>query len=153
MKSSMTLVNFAVLATTSAWSSPVRINSTAGSKRRMYLRSFESHTVKPGTTAASVRRAMRARPLAVQAGMPKKSTNTPCGGGHVGVHEDADGFAGAHGGEQAADEIVFVDGAVPMHGAVALDEGVDVGIVEGAHDDRQRIAMQRMSEGGELPGA
>jgi hypothetical protein len=55
--------------------------------------------------------------------------------GHVGVHEDADGFAGAHSGEQAAHEIVFVDGAVPVHGAVALDEGVDVGIVEGAHDD------------------
>src|SRR5258708_4186122 len=75
------------------------------------------------------------------------------GRGHVGVHEDADGFAGFHGGEQAADEIVFVDGAVAVQGAVALDEGVDVGIVEGAHDDGQRMAVQRVSEGGELPGS
>ena len=42
--------------------------------------------------------------------------------GHVGIHEDAYGFAVAHGGEQAADEIVFVDGAVAVHGAIALDE-------------------------------
>jgi hypothetical protein len=41
--------------------------------------------------------------------------------GHVGIHENADGFSGAHGGEQAADEIVFVDGAVAVHGAVALE--------------------------------
>src|SRR5260370_37566686 len=79
----MTWVNFAVLATISASLSAVRINSTAGSKRRMYLRSFASHTVKPGTTAAAVRRAIRARPLAVQAGMGEKYTHTPCGGGQV----------------------------------------------------------------------
>ena len=36
--------------------------------------------VNAGITAASVRRATRAKPLAVQAGWPKKSTNTPCGG-------------------------------------------------------------------------
>ena len=54
---------------------------------------------------------------------------------HVGVHEDADNFAGAHGGEQAADEVVFADGFVAMHGAVALDERVDIGIVQRAHDD------------------
>src|SRR5260370_9931630 len=89
MKSSMTLVNFAVLATMSAWSSPVRISSTAGSKRRIYLRSFESHTVKAGTTAASVGRAIRARPLAVQAGVPKETPETPRGRGQVGVDGDA----------------------------------------------------------------
>src|SRR5208337_2760550 len=73
--------------------------------------------------------------------------------GHVGVHENADGFTGAHGGEQAADEIVFVDGAVAVQGAIALNELVDVGIVEGAHDDRQRMTLQRVSESGKLPGS
>src|SRR5208337_2907502 len=73
--------------------------------------------------------------------------------GHIGVHENADGFAGAHSGEQAADEIVFVDSAVAVHGAIALDQGVDVGIVERAHDDRQRMALQGVGEGGKLPSA
>src|SRR5208282_2838819 len=73
--------------------------------------------------------------------------------GHVGVHENADGFAGAHGGEQAADEIVFVDGTVAVHGAVALEESVDVGIVERTHDDRQRMSLQRVCERGEFPGS
>src|SRR6266403_5863880 len=73
--------------------------------------------------------------------------------GHVGVHEDADGFAGAHGGEQTANEIIFVHGAIAVHGAVALDEGVDVGIVVRTHDYRQRMALQRVSEGREFPGS
>ena len=74
------LVNFWVLALMSASVSPVRSNSTAGSKRSRYFFKDSSQTVKPGTTAASVRSAMRARPPAVHAGMPKKSTNTPWGG-------------------------------------------------------------------------
>src|SRR5258707_10936899 len=98
MTASMTLVNFAVLATMSPWSSPVRINSTAGSKRRMYLRSFESHTVKPGTTAASVRRAIRARPLAVHGGQPEKSVDRRSGGGPVGGHSKTPGSSGPHAG-------------------------------------------------------
>src|ERR1039458_4232526 len=98
MKSSMTFVNFAVLATMSASLSLVRINSTAGSKRRMYLRSFASHTVKPGTTAASVRRAMRARPLAVSAsrGFPQvKGGNSGGSGGR----ENGGGPVGGAGGD------------------------------------------------------
>ncbi len=37
--------------------------------------------------------------------------------GHVGVHEDADRFAGAHGGDQAAGEVVLVDDAVAVEGS------------------------------------
>src|SRR5271166_2026083 len=70
--------------------------------------------------------------------------------GHVGVHENAYGFAGAHGGEQAANEIVFIDGTVAVHGAITLDQAVDVGVVERAHDDRQGMTLQRMKEGGEF---
>src|SRR5580698_4909989 len=70
---------------------------------------------------------------------------------HVGVHENAYDLAHAHRGEQAADEVVFADGAIAMHGAVAPDERVDVRIVERAHDDPHRMALQRMGKGGEFP--
>jgi len=52
--------------------------------RKLYCR-FKAQTIfrralsqerNPGTTAASVRKAIRARPEVVEAGMPKKSTNT-----------------------------------------------------------------------------
>jgi len=72
--------------------------------------------------------------------------------GHVGVHEDADGFAGFHSGEKSANEIILVDGAIAVHGAVTLDEGVDIGIVEGAHDDGKRMALEGMGECGKFPG-
>src|SRR5260221_8013573 len=110
MKFWMSVVDFAVLATMSGWSSPVRINSTAGSKRGMYLRSFESHTVKPGTTAASVRRAIRARPLAVQAGGPEKNTKKPWGGGLFGVHGKTAGFPAPQGGGKAPATNSFFSG-------------------------------------------
>src|SRR5438309_2009850 len=38
--------------------------------------------------------------------------------GHVRVHEDAYGFSGVHGREQAADEITFIHGAIAVHGAI-----------------------------------
>jgi len=72
---------------------------------------------------------------------------------HVGVHEDANGLAGFHGGEKSANEIVFIDGAVAMHGAVTLDQRIDVGIVERAHDDRKGMALEGVGEGGEFPSA
>src|ERR1035441_6259130 len=40
---------------------------------------------------------------------------------HVGVHEDADCFAGTHGGDQAAGEVVLVQDAVPVEAADAVD--------------------------------
>ncbi len=109
--------------------------------------------VKVGTTAASVRNAILARPLAVHAGMPKKSTNIPCGRGHVGVHENSHHFACVHGSEQAAHEVVFVDGAVAVHGAIALDQPVKINIVQIPHHHVQRVPMQRMNESGKLPSA
>ena len=42
----------------------------------LYFRRALSQERNPGTTAASVRKAMRARPDVVEAGIPKKSTNT-----------------------------------------------------------------------------
>src|SRR5260221_9632089 len=123
MKFWMSVVDFAVLATMSGWSSPVRINSTAGSKRGMYLRSFESHTVKPGTTAASVRRAIRARPLAVQAGVPKKTTKKPWGGGMFVFMRNPAGFPAFFGGRQAPDENAFFAGGVAGRGGGRGEEG------------------------------
>src|SRR5207244_10773748 len=76
----MIFVNNAVFAITSASSLPVRIRLTAGSKRSRYFLKARSQMVKPGTTAASVRSAILATPLAVHAGIPKNGTNTPCGG-------------------------------------------------------------------------
>src|SRR5271166_595067 len=61
---------------------------------------------------------------------------------HVGIHKDADSFAVAHGREQSAHEIVLVDGAVAVHGAVTLQKSIDVRIVQRAHDDRQRVPLE-----------
>ena len=62
-------------------------------------------------------------------------------------------MAGAHGLQKAAYEIVFVDCAVAVHGSVALDQGVNIRIVERAHDNRERMPLERVGEGGEFPGA
>jgi len=51
-----------------------------------------------------------------------------------GVHEDADGFSLAHGGNQAAGE-VFVHSSVAMHGAIGAGQAVEIGIVKGPHHD------------------
>src|SRR5258708_37534693 len=78
---SITWVNRAVLATASASSSPLRTSLSAGSKQILYLPRCLSHTPKAGSTAASVCKATRARPVAVQAGTPKNSTKAAFGGG------------------------------------------------------------------------
>src|SRR5215469_2751049 len=64
----------------SALRSPVFANSSAGPKCSTYCRSASSHTQKPGTTAAPALSATCANPVAVHAGIPKKLTNSPCGG-------------------------------------------------------------------------
>jgi|KBSMisStaDraftv2_1062788.scaffolds.fasta_scaffold03230_9 hypothetical protein len=73
-------------------------------------------------------------------------------GDHVGVHEDADGFAFAHGGDEAAGEI-FVHRPVAVQGAVLAGEAVEIGIIERAHDHAQRISVERVRESGKLPRA
>src|SRR6267378_291467 len=78
--SSITFVNFLVFSRTSRPISPVRINSTGGSKRNRYLRLRSSQTAYPGTTAAPVCNATRAIPVVVLAGFPKKSTNVASSG-------------------------------------------------------------------------
>ena len=40
-----------------------------------------------------------------------------------------------------------------MHGAIALDQVIDLGIVQRAHDDRERMALEGMGECGEFPCA
>ena len=72
---------------------------------------------------------------------------------HVGVHEDADGLAGAHGGEQAAGEVVLVQDAVAVLAADAVYERVDQRVVEAADDHAHGVAGERVVEAGELPCA
>src|SRR5260370_4886653 len=74
--SSITFVNFCVVSRTSRSASPVRINSTGGSKRKRYFPILSSQMAYPGTTAASVCSATRAIPVVVLAFFPKKSTKT-----------------------------------------------------------------------------
>jgi hypothetical protein len=72
---------------------------------------------------------------------------------HIGVHQYSDYFAGFHGGEQSANEVVFLDDLVAVHGAVMADEAVEVNVVHGAGDHVHPVAVERMSEGGKLPAA
>src|SRR5437588_1642966 len=78
--SSINFVNFWVFSKTSCSISPVRTNSTGGSKRNLYFRLGSSQTAYPGTTAASVCNATRAIPVVVLAAFPKKSTKTASSG-------------------------------------------------------------------------
>jgi len=73
--------------------------------------------------------------------------------GHVGVHEDADGLAAVHGGEQAAGEVVLVQDAVAVAAAEGVDEGVHAGVVEAADDHAHGVAHHRVVEARELPRA
>ena len=71
---------------------------------------------------------------------------------YVGVHEDADGFAVAHGSDKAAGEIL-VDGFIAVHGAIAAREPVKIRIVERAHYHVERMSVERVRKGGQLPRA
>ncbi len=73
-------------------------------------------------------------------------------GRHVGVHEDADGVAAVHGGEEAAGEVVLVEDAVAVEAADAVDEGVDERVVEAADDHGHGVAHEGVVEAGEFPG-
>src|SRR5579883_2101178 len=73
------------------------------------------------------------------------------GRGHVGVHEDSDGGALLDGAEQFPGGIVLEDGRIAVQGAVAADQGVEVGIIERPHDEVERVAVEGMGEGRELP--
>src|SRR5690348_8033563 len=50
---------------------------TGGYSRSTYFRSASDQIAKPGITAAPLCAASRANPLPADAGIPKKSTNTP----------------------------------------------------------------------------
>src|SRR6266566_4728313 len=76
----ITLVNLCVFSKTSRSASPVRINSTGGSKRNRYFWLRSSQMAYPGTTAAPVCNATRAIPVVVPAFFPKKSTNIASSG-------------------------------------------------------------------------
>ena len=151
--SSRTLVNLAVLATMSDSLSPVRINSTGGLEVEDVLAQGFIPYGEAGNNGGVGAEGDTGETAGGAGGDSEEVDEDPLRRGHVGVHEDANGLAGFHGGEQAANEIVFVDGAVAVHGAVTLDQGVDVGIVERAHDDRKGMAVEGVGEGGEFPGS
>jgi len=73
--------------------------------------------------------------------------------GHIGVHEDADGTALAHGMDEAAREIVFVEDAIAVQTAEVVDELVESAIVESSDDHAHGVAHEGVVEAGELPGA
>ena len=72
---------------------------------------------------------------------------------HVRVHKDADGFAGAHGAEEAAGEVVLVQDAVAVAAADVVDHGVDERVVEAADDHAHGIAGEGVVEAGKFPRA
>src|SRR5665213_886586 len=60
--------------------------------------------------------------------------------GHVGVHQDADGLAGAHCADQPAGKVVLVQDAVAVAATDAVDHAVDERIVQAADDHTHGIA-------------
>lgn len=85
--------------------------------------------------------------------MPKNFTKVPCGGGHIGVHEDAHRSAGTHGGKQAAPEVIFVEYAVAMQAADGVHISVERAIVEAANHHPHGMAHEGVIEAGKLPSA
>ena len=111
--------------------------------------SIGSQIVKPGTTAASVRRLpapcrWRCRPGC------RRNPRTRPGWHHIGVHKHADGFAFAHGRDQAASEI-FVHSFVAVQGAIGTNQAVEVGIIQRPHQHAQWISIQRVRKRRKLP--
>ena len=147
----MAVVHNWVPARISAAMSVVWGMATSGPKRRTYFFSRGSQNMKPGRTAAPVLRATWARPVAVHASMPKNSDECALRRGHVGVHEDADGAALVHGGEEAAAEVVFVEDVVAVHAADAIDVGVEAAVVESADDHAHGMAHEGVVEAEEVP--
>jgi alkylated DNA nucleotide flippase Atl1 len=74
----------------------------------------------------------------------------PLAGNHIGVHENAHRLPLAHGCDQAAGKILIY-GSVAVHAAVATRQRIEVRIVQRAHDDTQRMAIQRVRKRGKLP--
>ena len=83
----------------------------------------------------------------------KELDKNPLGRGHVGIHEDADGFAGAHGGEQAASEVIFMEDAVAVEASDAVHKVIEAAVVEAADDHAHGVAHEGVVEAGELPRA
>ena len=109
--------------------------------------------MNPGSTAAPVLRATWARPVAVQASMPKNFTNSPCGGVMLVSIRMPTVSPCAHGGQQAARKVVLVQHAVAVQAADAVHKCVQPAVVETADDHAHRMAHQRVVKAGELPCA
>ena len=71
----------------------------------------------------------------------------------VEVEEDANGAAGAEDSEKSADGVGFVYRDVAGKTTIAIDEGIDTGIVERADEEVQRKAEESLRGRAELPGA
>jgi len=67
------------------------------------------------------------------------------------VDQDADGLVVAEGFQDAAGGFAFGDEMVAGEGAAALDQGVDLGVVEWAEDHVHGGGEQGVGEGAELP--
>src|SRR4029078_9836430 len=72
---------------------------------------------------------------------------------HVLVHQQPNSVAHLHGCQQTAGEITLGERLVAVQRAITLDQAVDIRIIERAHNDAQRVSMDRMDEGPHLPRA
>ena len=142
-----------VFSRTSASSSPVRNNSTGGSNRSRYFRSDSSQKRNPGTTAASVRKAIRARPEVVDAGNAEKvhehsfferrccgRTECPPCRPRQDLQNRARGF-------------ILIDRPIPRQAAVTIYQRIHARIGDRPHEKMQRMAVERVRERRKLPGA
>lgn len=78
---------------------------------------------------------------------------TPPGGRHVCIHQDADRLAMVHRREQAARKVVLVQNTIAMQAADAVHQPVHALIVQATDHHAHGMAHERMVEAGELPGA
>ena len=69
------------------------------------------------------------------------------------VGENADGAGVFEDFEHGAGGFIFEDGTIAGAAAVAIDEGVDAGIIDGARHVVQRESIEGVGVGGKLPGA
>ena len=109
--------------------------------------------VKAGTTAAPVCSATRATPLAVQAGMPKNGTNTPCGGVMlVSISTPTVSLLRMACSKPRAKSCLLTTD-VAVQSAVTGDQIVDVRIVQRTHDNANWVPLQGVKERADFPSA
>ena len=69
--------------------------------------------------------------------------------GHICICQDAHGLAAAHGCDQAAAEIVFVQHVVAVQAAYAVHKVVQPSVIEAADHHAHGVAHQRVVKAGE----